>query len=339
MKLTTLCYLEQDDKYLMLHRVSKKNDVNKDKWIGIGGKFEFGESPEDCLLREAREETGYRLTSYRLRGVVTFLFNDEEAEYMFLYTADGFFGEPSLCDEGTLEWVKKSEIDSLNLWEGDRIFFELLKEEKPFFSLKLHYRGDRLSEAVLDGKPMELLDVLEESGEPSGLVRERTLVHLRGDYHRTSHVWLARKRPDGGHDLLLQKRSGKKDSFAGCYDISSAGHIPAGVDYLESALRELREELGLSADREDLAFVGFHDGRYSGTFYGKTFKNHERSAVYVYEKPVDERALILQESEVESVRWMDVHEILRVTRDGDPGFCLFEDEIEMLIEYLEAESR
>ena len=148
MKLTTLCYLEQDENYLMLHRVSKKNDVNKDKWIGIGGKFEFGESPEDCLLREALEETGYRLTSYRLRGIVTFLFNDEEAEYMFLYTADGFEGEPTECSEGVLEWVPKEDVDTLRLWEGDRIFFELLKENAPFFSLKLHYRGDRLSEAV-----------------------------------------------------------------------------------------------------------------------------------------------------------------------------------------------
>ena len=139
----------------MLHRISKKNDVNKDKWIGIGGKFEFGESPEDCLLREAREETGYTLTSYKLRGVVTFLFNDEEAEYMFLYTADGFEGEPTLCDEGALEWVPKSEINNLNLWEGDKIFFRLLDEGAPFFSLKLQYRGDYLEEAVLDGKPIE----------------------------------------------------------------------------------------------------------------------------------------------------------------------------------------
>ena len=139
----------------MLHRISKKNDVNKDKWIGIGGKFEFGESPEDCLLREAKEETGYTLTSYKLRGVVTFLFNDEEAEYMFLYTADGFEGEPTHCDEGTLEWVPKSELNNLNLWEGDKIFFRLLDEGAPFFSLKLQYRGDYLEEAVLDVKTIE----------------------------------------------------------------------------------------------------------------------------------------------------------------------------------------
>ncbi len=162
MLLTTLCYLEKDDSYLMLHRIKKQNDVNKDKWIGIGGKFEFGESPEDCLLREAKEETGYTLTNYRLRGIVTFLFNDEEAEYMFLYTADGFEGEPVLCSEGTLEWVKKTEINNLNLWVGDKIFFKLMNEGHPFFSLKLHYRWDDLEEAVLDGIPMDWESYLAE---------------------------------------------------------------------------------------------------------------------------------------------------------------------------------
>lgn len=338
MKLTTLCYLEQDGKYLMLHRVRKKQDVNKDKWIGIGGKFEFGESPEDCLLREALEETGYRLTSYRLRGIVTFLFNEEEAEYMFLYTADGFLGEPVPCNEGTLEWVSKEEIDRLNLWEGDRIFFELLKEEAPFFSLKLHYMGDRLCEAVLDGAPMELLDVLDENGEPSGLVRERTMVHMRGDYHRTSHVWVVRRR-DGQYELLLQKRSAAKDSFGGCYDISSAGHIPAGEDYRESAVRELFEELGISADAGELRFIGFHEGWYEGTFNGKLFKNHEKSAVFLYEKPVEESALVLQESEVESVLWMELHEIERAVREKRPDFCLFQDEVELLISCLEGRER
>lgn len=338
MKLTTLCYLEQDGKYLMLHRVRKKQDVNKDKWIGIGGKFEFGESPEDCLLREALEETGYRLTGYRLRGIVTFLFNEEEAEYMFLYTADGFLGEPVPCNEGTLEWVSKEEIDRLNLWEGDRIFFELLKEEAPFFSLKLHYMGDRLCEAVLNGAPMELLDVLDENGEPSGLVRERTMVHMRGDYHRTSHVWVVRRR-DGQYELLLQKRSAAKDSFGGCYDISSAGHIPAGEDYRESAVRELFEELGISADAGELRFIGFHEGWYEGTFNGKLFKNHEKSAVFLYEKPVEESALVLQESEVESVLWMELHEIERAVREKRPDFCLFQDEVELLISCLEGRER
>ena len=153
--LTTLCYIEKNDSYLMLHRVSKKNDVNKDKWIGVGGHFENRESPEECLLREVYEETGLRLTSYRYRGIVTFVFEDEPAECMSLYTADGFEGDMITCDEGTLEWVKKSELERLNLWEGDKIFFKLLKEEHPFFSLKLKYRGDVLTEAVLDGKRLK----------------------------------------------------------------------------------------------------------------------------------------------------------------------------------------
>mgnify|MGYP000151016623 FL=1 len=152
--LTTLCYIEKNDSYLMLHRVSKKNDVNKDKWIGVGGHFENRESPEECLLREVYEETGLRLTSYRYRGIVTFVFEDEPAEYMSLYTADGFEGDMITCDEGTLEWVKKSELERLNLWEGDKIFFRLLKEERPYFSLKLVYEGDTLKQAVLDGKAL-----------------------------------------------------------------------------------------------------------------------------------------------------------------------------------------
>lgn len=153
---TTLCYIEKDDSYLLLHRVSKKKDANKDKWIGIGGKFEDKESPEDCLLREAEEETGLTLTSYRLRGIVTFVSNEYPTEYMFLYTADGYEGEIGACREGNLEWVKKKDMYSLNLWEGDKIFLKLLEEEHPFFSLKLSYEGDKLVSAVLDGQKLKL---------------------------------------------------------------------------------------------------------------------------------------------------------------------------------------
>ncbi len=150
--LTTLCYLEQDGKYLMMHRVSKEKDVNHGKWIGVGGHFEEGESPEDCLLREVKEETGLTLTSWRFRGIVTFSSAGWGTEYMCLYTADGFWGE-LMPDgrEGLLEWVPKEALEELNLWEGDKIFLRLLKEEKPFFSLKLSYEGDDLVEAVLDG--------------------------------------------------------------------------------------------------------------------------------------------------------------------------------------------
>ena len=154
---TTLCYIEKADSFLLLHRVSKKNDANKDKWIGIGGKFEDKESPEDCLLREAKEETGLLLTSYKLRGIVTFVSNQYPTEYMFLYTADGYEGKIGQCREGTLEWVKKKDIYSLNLWEGDKIFLKLLEEGQPFFSLKLSYEADKLVFAALDGKELPLL--------------------------------------------------------------------------------------------------------------------------------------------------------------------------------------
>ena len=150
MKLTTLCYIEKDDAYLMLHRISKKNDVNKDKWIGVGGHFEANETPEECLLREVKEETGLTLTSYRFRGIVTFITDQlNETEYMHLYTADGFTGDLTPCNEGTLEWVAKKDIYALNLWEGDIIFHKLLDEDAPFFSLKLVYEGDKLVDSVL----------------------------------------------------------------------------------------------------------------------------------------------------------------------------------------------
>lgn len=154
-KLSTLCYIEKDGKYLMLHRTVKKNDVNKDKWIGVGGHFEQDESPEECLLREVKEETGYTLTSYQYRGLVTFVSGNGVTEYMSLFTADGFEGTPIPCDEGELQWVDKKDIEKLNIWEGDKIFFRLLKESMEFFSLKLVYNGgDQLISAALNGKAM-----------------------------------------------------------------------------------------------------------------------------------------------------------------------------------------
>lgn len=149
MLLTTLCYIEKDDKYLMLHRVKKKNDLNHDKWIGIGGKFEKDETPEECLLREAREETGLELTDYRFRGIVVFISNEWETEYMHLFTADGYTGEMKECNEGELVWIPKKEVMNLKLWEGDKIFFRILEEDKGFFTLKLRYEGDELVETSL----------------------------------------------------------------------------------------------------------------------------------------------------------------------------------------------
>lgn len=147
--LTTLCYIEKDGKYLMLHRVKKENDINRDKWIGVGGKLEQDESPEECLLRETYEETGLTLTDYRLRGVITFVSDRWDTEHMFLYKADDFTGGLKECDEGELVWVDKEDILSLSLWEGDKIFLKLLMAESPFFTLKLCYAGDTLVESKL----------------------------------------------------------------------------------------------------------------------------------------------------------------------------------------------
>jgi len=155
---TTLCYITRGDEVLMLHRVKKETDINKDKWIGVGGKFEGVESPDECLLREVYEETGLTLTSWKCRGVVTFLLEENDGvfgEFMYLFTADGFEGELKECDEGELQWISWEFLDSLPKWEGDKIFLDLLQRDAPFFLLTLRYRGDRLTEAILDGKKIK----------------------------------------------------------------------------------------------------------------------------------------------------------------------------------------
>lgn len=155
MKQTTLCYLQCDDKYLMLHRIKKQNDASHDKWIGVGGKCEGEESPDECMLREVREETGLTVTQWRYRGLVTFVSDVWPCEYMHLFTATQWEGSLTACDEGDLQWVPVAQLEDLNLWEGDRIFLRLLRDERqPFFSLKLVYQGDTLTAAKLDNRPI-----------------------------------------------------------------------------------------------------------------------------------------------------------------------------------------
>lgn len=334
-KLSTLCYIEQDGKYLMLHRTVKENDVNKDKWIGVGGHFEKNESPEECLLREVKEETGYTLTSWQYRGIVTFVYGEDVTEYMSLYTADGFDGEPIPCDEGELEWVDKEQVLRLNLWEGDKIFFRLMDEEYPFFSLKLVYdTTDTLQYAALDGKPMELFDILNPDGSKSGIVQERGVAHREGSLHPTSHIWIVRPNDRSGYDLLLQKRSAGKDSNPRCYDISSAGHVTAGDDYLESALRELEEELGIRAEAEELHYIGMRRCGFEDMFYDRMFKDQELCHIYVYHEPVEIEELHLQESEVEEVCWMDFQEICEKIKSPSWKHCIYQEELDMLGAYL-----
>ena len=156
MKNTSLCYIERDGQYLMLHRIKKEHDENRDKWIGIGGKFEQAESPEDCVLREVREETGLRLTAFRYCGIITFVSDRWETEYMHLFHATGFTGALRECDEGQLEWIDKAHLLALPQWAGDRIFLDLMQKNVPFFSLKLRYEGETLAEAVLNGTPLAI---------------------------------------------------------------------------------------------------------------------------------------------------------------------------------------
>jgi 8-oxo-dGTP pyrophosphatase MutT (NUDIX family) len=335
-EVTTLCYLERDGQYLMLHRVKKEHDVNKDKWIGVGGHAEEGESPEDCVIREVREETGLTLTSYRLRGVVTFLSGKGDYEYMFLFTASGWSGEETACDEGDLEWVDKDKVWDLNIWEGDKIFFRLLDEDASFFSLKLVYDGtDRLERAVLNGTPMELFDIIEPDGTKTGARAERGVVHRDGRLHGTAHIWIVRPNRHGSLDYLLQKRSMHKDSYPGCYDISSAGHVQAGESAEQTALREVREELGIDAAPEDLHFVGIYKITDDAYFYGRKFRDRERSSDYVMVRDIPDEDFHLQADEVDGVRWMDYDELREaVAADAIPN-CIHLDEIRMVKEYVD----
>lgn len=152
MRNTTLCYIEKDGKYLMLHRIKKENDLNHDKWIGVGGKFEDKESPEECVIRETLEETGLLLKRIEYKGIITFISDTWETEYMHLFVGKEFEGNLKECDEGVLEWVDKDKVAKLPSWEGDRLFLELMTKDVPFFSMKLVYEGDKLVEAKLNNE-------------------------------------------------------------------------------------------------------------------------------------------------------------------------------------------
>ena len=161
MRNTTLCHIEKDGKYLMLHRIKKENDLNQDKWVGIGGKFEDKESPEECNLREVYEETGLRLLNYRYCGIVTFVSDKWKTEYMHIFTSDNFYGEIIECDEGNLVWVDKKELLTLPLWVGDKIFLKLIEDKNyPFFSLRLEYCGDNLISAILNDRELDIGEVI-----------------------------------------------------------------------------------------------------------------------------------------------------------------------------------
>ena len=333
-EMSTLCYLQQGGKYLMLHRTVKKNDVNRDKWLGVGGHFEPQESPEECVIREVREETGYTLEDWRFRGIVTFVCGPDITEYMFLYTSEHFSGSPSPCDEGELAWVDIDQVWKLNIWAGDKIFFRLLDEEEPFFSLKLVYTEDgRLIRAQKNGAEMELFDLLDEQGNLTGEIQERGVVHREGFRHRTVHTWVYRRKEDGIPEVLLQLRSPQKDSWPGCYDVSSAGHIDAGEEPLPTALRELSEELG-AAPPAGLKCIGTRWVHDEETFHGRVFKNHELVYMYLCGIDAEEKGFHLQKEEISAVRWMPLTEIREHLYDPAFPNCLDQVELDLVASYL-----
>jgi Isopentenyldiphosphate isomerase len=181
---------------------------------------------------------------------------------------------------------------------------------------------------------MEFLDIVDENGQPTGETVSRSKAHADGIRHRTAHVWVVRP-GESGYDVLMQKRSMEKESFPGLYDTSSAGHIPAGSEPLESALRELNEELGIDAREDQLHYAGRFRIRYEKEFHGRLFRDNEVTQVYVYREPVDAEKLTLQASEVDEVRWFALEEVWRETRRDRQRFCAPTGGLEVLRAYLQ----
>lgn len=327
MQETTLCYIEYGGKYLMLLRNKKQNDLNEGKWIGVGGKLEAGETPEQCALREIREETGLIALDLTARGVVRFISDAWGSEMMYLYTVTQFEGELTDCDEGELRWIDKNEVFDLKLWDGDRIFLQFLIEGAPCFDMTLHYdQNDRLQTCAVNGREWELFDIYNEDGTPAGYVASRDFAHWKGLWHITAHIWVARPTPAGDTELLLQLRSKDKDLYPGCYDTSSAGHIAAGEDIVTGARRELAEELGLTVTEDELRPLGVQKNIYDNGNY----HDREHCHVFLYRADIADNDIHYQESEVDGVMWLGLEEIARAVETQDFPICIDLREVELL---------
>lgn len=334
MKKTTLCYIFCGDEILMIHRIKKKNDENEGKYIGLGGHFLENEDAKQCVLREVLEESGIDLLNPVYNGIVTFHSDLYPSEEMHLFTA--FLEEkPPLppCDEGVLCFVKKEQLLSLKMWEGDLIFLSLLFEKAPFFHLTLRYKGERLEEALLDGRPTELLDLLDDDGNKSGKFKERSLIHRDGDLHKTVHVWIYRKK-DGRTHLLLQKRAARKDAYPGLYDISCAGHLGRGEEPSDGAMRELAEELGICPPEDSLCPIGHFDRFTKESFYGQPFLDNERAILFLLDgAPFFSDHPSVWNDEVEGALWVDLEELLKDhTLGGDS--CIVKEELQLVADAL-----
>lgn len=333
MKDATLCYIESDGKYLMLLRNRKQNDPNEGKWIGVGGKREAGETPEECARREIREETGLKAVRLVPCGNVYFRSDVWEEEIMRLFLVTEFEGELTDCDEGELHWIEKDRIFDLKLWDGDRIFLKYLINGVHFDEMTLTYRGERLCGCTVDGEEVELIDVYNEDGSSAGYVASRDFVHWKGLWHVTNHMWIVRKGESGEPELLLQLRAAGKRLYPSSWDISSAGHIPAGEDALLGAVREIGEELGIRVRPDELAYIGTMVMTYDDDI-GEGYHDRERCRIYLLRSPVDISAMTLQESEVERVMWIGLDELTEAMAEGTLNHCLFEEEIDFLRPYL-----
>ena len=334
MKDATLCYLERNGQYLMLLRNKKSNDPNEGKWIGVGGKPEQGETPEECAKREILEETGLRAAALHPCGDVFFYSDVWEDEIMHLYLVDDFSGELNAeCDEGELCWIDKERIFDLNLWDGDRIFLQYMMNGRRFDRMELTYTGERLCSCTVDGTAVELLDVCHEDGSPAGYVASRDYVHWKGLWHTTVHIWVVEKDEEGSPSLLLQLRSADRRLYPSCWDISSAGHIPAGEDALHGAVREVGEELGLRIRPEDLAYIGTMKMTYDDD-YDEGYHDREYCRLYLLRREVDVSSMNLQEAEVEQVMTMRYDDIVKAVGDGSLHHCLKMEELEFLRQFI-----
>lgn len=329
MKEATLCYLERDGKYLMLFRNKKPNDPNEGKWIGVGGKPEPGETPEQCAKREIYEETGLTARELVRFGTVTFLSDVWEAEIMHLFWVTEFEGELSECSEGELHWIEKERIFDLPLWDGDRIFLQYMFSGKPFSEMTLRYRGDRLAGCVVDGAEVELIDVDREDGSPAGYVSSRDFVHWHGLWHTTVHVWIVGESEAGKPALLLQFRAAGKRLYPSHWDISSAGHIPVGEDALQAALREVEEELGILPAEEEMEDLGTIVVTYDDDD-GEGYHDREFCRMFLLRRNDPLSAFTLQPSEVERVMWIPFDELNQRIHDGTLRHCLDLREIRLL---------
>lgn len=334
MKDATLCYIERDGQYLMLLRNKKPNDPNEGKWIGVGGKPEKGESPEQCANREILEETGLIATGLTHIGDVYFNSDVWEGEIMRLYLVTEFEGElRGECDEGELRWIDRDRIFDLRLWDGDRIFLQYLMNGKRFERMELTYTGERLTSCEVDGVQAELFDVYNEDGTPAGYVASRDFVHWKGLWHTTVHIWVVGKDEEGCPTLLLQLRSADRRLYPSCWDISSAGHLPAGEDGLTGAVREIGEELGLNVTPEQLEYIGTIVATYDDD-EGEGYHDREHCRLYILRMNPDLSSLHLQESEVEDATVMRYDDIIQAMRDGSLHHCLIPEELEYLRRFI-----